>query len=72
MSPQADCPKCNLTNDLPKAENQGAAVGAAANAETAAIDPGLQAVVAAWPGLPEALRSGIVAMVQAAGQKGEG
>jgi len=30
-------------------------------------DPDLAAVVAAWPGLPEALRAGIVAMVNAAG-----
>ena len=30
------------------------------------IDPGLAAVVAAWPELPEAIRAGIVAMVKAA------
>jgi hypothetical protein len=29
-------------------------------------DPGLAAVVAAWPELPEAVRAGIVAMVKAA------
>jgi hypothetical protein len=29
-------------------------------------DPGLAAVVAAWPDLPDAIRAGIVAMVKAA------
>ena len=72
MIPQADCPKCNLTKDLPQAENQGAAVGAAANAETGATDPGLAIVAAAWPRLPEATRASILAMVRAAGGQGEG
>jgi len=53
-------------------KKQGAAVGAAANAETAAIDPGLQTIIDAWPDLPEALRSGILAMVRAAGGRSEG
>jgi hypothetical protein len=56
---------------LRNGENLGAAVGAAANAETAAIDPALQAVIQAWPDLPEAIRAGILAMVQAAGGRSE-
>jgi len=31
-------------------------------------DPDLAAVISAWPGLPQALKAGIVAMVKAAGQ----
>jgi hypothetical protein len=34
--------------------------------ELAQKDPELQAVIAAWPGLPDAIRAGIVAMVKAA------
>jgi len=34
--------------------------------------PDLAAVISAGPGLPEALRAGIVAMVKAAGQTPEG
>jgi hypothetical protein len=34
--------------------------------DTCPADPDLAAVVAAWPGLPEAIRAGIVAMVNAA------
>jgi hypothetical protein len=30
------------------------------------MDPGLAAVVEAWPMLPEAIRAGIVAMIRAA------
>lgn len=30
------------------------------------VDPGLAAVVAAWPELPPAIRAGVVAMVKAA------
>src|SRR5262245_10116968 len=33
-------------------------------------DPDLAAVVAAWPGLPDAIRAGILAMVRAASQEG--
>jgi hypothetical protein len=39
---------------------------------TCPIDPDLAAVVLAWPTLPEAIRSGIVAMVEAATGKGRG
>jgi len=38
--------------------------------DTCKTDPGLAAVVAAWPELPEAIRAGIVAMVRAALGKG--
>jgi hypothetical protein len=41
-------------------------------AEIGPAAPDLAAVVSAWPGLPEALRAGILAMVKAAGgQPGE-
>jgi hypothetical protein len=36
---------------------------------TSPTDPDLSRVVAAWPVLPKAIRAGIVAMVQAAGEK---
>ena len=42
------------------------ALGAALGAFAPEICPDLAAVVAAWPGLPEALKAGIVAMVKAA------
>ena len=35
-------------------------------------DPGLAAVVDAWPDLPEAIKAGIVAMVKAVPGKGNG
>ena len=34
--------------------------------------PELSAIVEAWPDLPEAIKAGITAMVQAAGDGGEG
>lgn len=34
---------------------------------SAPLDPELQAVIAAWPALPDALKAGILAMVKAAG-----
>jgi hypothetical protein len=37
------------------------------SAEQPAGDPDLAALVDAWPSLPEAIRAGILAMVQAAG-----
>jgi hypothetical protein len=33
-------------------------------------DPDLARIVVAWPGLPEAIKAGIVAMVKAASQTG--
>jgi hypothetical protein len=47
--------------------NEGAAVGAAANGETAAIGPDLQTVIDAWPTLPEETRAAILAAVEAEG-----
>jgi hypothetical protein len=41
-------------------------------AEIGPAAPDLAAVVCAWPGLPEALKAGIAAMVKAAGQTPEG
>ncbi|HWE93087.1 MAG TPA: hypothetical protein VG269_03870 [Tepidisphaeraceae bacterium] len=38
--------------------------GAAADKVWRGIDPDLSAVIAAWPGLPAALRAGILAMVR--------
>jgi len=38
--------------------------------DTCKTDPDLAAVVSAWPDLPEAIRSGIVAMVKAASANG--
>jgi len=35
-------------------------------------DPVLASIVAAWPGLPEAIKAGIVAMVKAVPGKGDG
>ena len=34
--------------------------------DTCMTDPGLAAIVDAWPGLPEPIKAGIVAMVKAA------
>ena len=45
----------------------GAVLGAFA-AEIGPKAPDLAAVISAWPGLPEALRAEIVAMVKAAGE----
>jgi hypothetical protein len=36
-------------------------------ADSVQVDPDLAGVVAAWPGLPEAVKAGIVAMVKATG-----
>jgi hypothetical protein len=47
--------------------DQGGAESGALGAREAPIDPRLAAVVEAWPTLPEAIKVGILAMVQAAG-----
>ena len=39
--------------------------------DATALDPELARVVAAWPKLPEPVRAGILAMVQAAGKQAE-
>ncbi|MBE3096622.1 MAG: hypothetical protein IMZ44_05770 [Planctomycetes bacterium] len=49
-----------------------AALLGACAAEIGPAAPGLAAVISAWPGLPEALRAGILATVKAAGQTPEG
>lgn len=49
----------------------GGAVSGAVSADSTPEAPDLQAVIAAWPGLPEAVRARIVAMVQTADTGGE-
>ena len=44
-----------------------AAQGAAVEHDNAPIDPDLQAIVASWPDLSDAVKAGILAMVRAAG-----
>ena len=55
-------------------ENDGfenrAAQGAAVGAENEPWDADLEAVVTAWPALPDAIKAGIVAMVRVAGAGG--
>ncbi len=46
--------------------DQSGAESGALGAREALIDPGLVAVVDAWPALPAAIKEGIVAMVRAA------
>jgi hypothetical protein len=43
---------------------KGAAVGAAAESETAAIDPDLQAVIDAWPTLARPFKKAILALAE--------
>jgi len=67
MRPVAGSPK----GPLPKGLREPApAVTHHLLTDTCKTDPGLAAVVAAWPELPEAIRAGIVAMVKAALGKG--
>jgi hypothetical protein len=58
--------------DLQKPADSMCAPVRAPNGPDATVDPDLAAVVSAWPGLPEALKAGIAAMVKAAGQTPEG
>jgi len=44
------------------------ALAGAVETKPAHIDADLQAIIDAWPTLPEALRAGIVAMIRAAGE----
>ncbi len=46
---------------------ESGAESGALGAREAPIDPGLAAVVEAWPALPEAIKAGILAMVRAVG-----
>jgi hypothetical protein len=50
-------------------ENQGVALpggaeSSASSGDSASIDPDLTNIIAAWPGLPEAVRQQVVAMVR--------
>ena len=49
----------------------GGAESGAVAAETSSIDPDLQAVIEAWPMLPEAIKAGILAMARAASVAGQ-
>lgn len=49
----------------------GGAESGAPGAPERLRDPELQRIIDAWDGLPEAVRAGIVAMVNAAGGAGE-
>ena len=53
------------SNELRDAEDPRGAESGAVDTETAPIDPDLAAVIDAWPGLPEAAKAGIVAIVRA-------
>jgi len=59
------------SSENPGVPSQGGAKSGALGAREALQDgpqdPDLQAVVDAWPDLPEALKTGILAMVRAAG-----
>jgi hypothetical protein len=46
---------------------QGGAEFGAPATPSPAIDPGLAALIDAWPTLPEPIRAGILAMIRAAG-----
>jgi hypothetical protein len=49
-------------------ETGGAESGANRPVSGPDADPDLAAVISAWPGLPQALKAGIVAMVKTAGE----
>ncbi len=63
MRPQASSFKVSLPNDL---RQPAPSVAHHLPADTCKTDPDLAAVVEAWPDLPEAIRAGILAMVNAA------
>jgi len=46
----------------------GGAESGAVGSKNAPIDPELQAVIDRWPDLPDALKAGILAMVQPSGK----
>ncbi len=52
-------------NGLRQTDDPSAARGAAASAENAVFDQDLETVIERWQSLPEAVRAGILAMVQA-------
>jgi len=53
--------------DLGKSPDPRAAKSGAVDAREAPVDPDLALIIEAWPGLPEAVRAKIVAMVSEAG-----
>ena len=61
-----DATAANTSTSAQPPERLAALLGAFA-AEIGPAAPDLAAVISAWPGLPKALRAGIVAMVKAAG-----
>ncbi len=52
--------------EKPAISSQCGAESGARDVQDAEIDPRLRAIVDAWPGLPEAIKAGISAMVRAA------
>lgn len=56
-------PPSNSTGNPPLENENGAECGAV-GAQIDGFDPDLVAVVEAWPGLPEAIKTGILAMVR--------
>jgi hypothetical protein len=53
-------------NQLRQSPDSRAAESGAVDAREAPIDPDLQAVIEAWPGLPEAVKAKVIELVQAA------
>jgi len=53
------------TNDLQGSKLSAGAESGALGADLPLIDADLQAIVDAWPALPEAVRAGILAMIEA-------
>ncbi len=66
MSPLPENGEASSSKDLQQAAGGCAASDAADDPIAHAHDPGLQAVVEAWPALPSAVRAGVLAMVRAA------
>ena len=52
-------------NELRDVEDVGGAESGAVDTEKAPVDPDLARLIDGWPGLPEAAKAGIVAMVRA-------
>ena len=65
-NPRADSTKHFDNSGFASKANQGGAESGAVDTEKAPIDPDLARLINAWPNLPEAIRAGIVAMVNAA------
>ena len=62
-----DSHKPEHSKDLEDQDNRRAAPGAVLMQENSPFPPNLQAVIDAWPSLPEPVKAGILAMVKAAG-----